>query len=134
MSVEKTARNSLICKLYDEGKTNRQIVDELWKNGYEGLSYPESVSSQLSRLKRAGRINKTRHLKEIRFTPWKIEVTEYHALRIYRNNECEYCGDPFLTGKYLICPEPNEEEVLCPFCKRIERKELAEDQKLTLVS
>lgn len=60
MSLEKTQRNELIIKLYNQGKTNRQILAGLREAGYSDLVSIGSVKMQISRLRKAGKIPKER--------------------------------------------------------------------------
>lgn len=56
MSVERRERNALIVKLWNEGKSNQEILTVLRRAGYKGLVDTHSLSGVIARLKRRGRL------------------------------------------------------------------------------
>lgn len=60
MSREKSERNRLITTLYNQGKNDREILEALLKAGFDDYKKVKSVTMQLSRLRKAGKIPKER--------------------------------------------------------------------------
>lgn len=56
MSKEKVARNRLMAECYNQGKTDREILETLLKEGFASYKSEKSISMQLSRLRQAGKI------------------------------------------------------------------------------
>lgn len=65
MTKPKTQRNELIIELYNQGKTNRQILAGLQEAGYSDLGSIASVKMQVSRLRKAGKLPQERPLSKI---------------------------------------------------------------------
>lgn len=60
MSLEKKERNRLVEALYNQGKTNKEILEELLKAGFEGYQKVQGVKMLLSRLRKLGKIPQER--------------------------------------------------------------------------
>lgn len=60
MAEEKVERNRLIATLYNQGKSNREILGELLKEGFDDYKKVGSVKMQISRLRKAGKVPKER--------------------------------------------------------------------------
>jgi len=65
MTKPKTQRNELIIDLYNQGKSDREILTGLLKAGFEDYQKVRSVSMQVSRLRKARKIPKERPLSKI---------------------------------------------------------------------
>lgn len=60
MSKQKTERNNLIIKLYGQGKSDSEILAGLLAEGFDDYQKAKSVTMQISRLRKAGKISKKR--------------------------------------------------------------------------
>ena len=60
MSLEKTERNKLIARLYNQGKSNREILSGLREAGYSDLGSVASLKMQVSKLRKAGKLPQER--------------------------------------------------------------------------
>jgi len=60
MPVAKEKRNALIVRLWNEGKSNQQILTALKKAGHKDLADVHSLSGIISGLKRAGKLPRER--------------------------------------------------------------------------
>ncbi len=60
MAKEKVERNKLIVTLYNQGKGNREILEELLKQSFDDYKKVGSVKMQVARLRKAGKIPKDR--------------------------------------------------------------------------
>jgi len=61
----KEKRNALIVRLYNEGKSNQEILTALKRAGYKDLKDTHSLSGVIARLKRRGEIPKERLQQEL---------------------------------------------------------------------
>ena len=61
----KERRNALIVRLYNEGKSNQEILTALKRAGYKDLKDTHSLSGVIARLKRRGEIPRERPQQEL---------------------------------------------------------------------
>jgi hypothetical protein len=65
MPLPKGKRNALIIRLWNEGKSNQEILTCLKRAGYKGLADTHSLSGVVSRLKRIGKLPRERPGQEL---------------------------------------------------------------------
>jgi len=65
MPQAKEKRNALIIRLWNKGKSNTEILTALKKARYKGLTDTHSLSGVISRLKRAGKLDRVRPGQEL---------------------------------------------------------------------
>ena len=58
--TEKPKRNALIIRLWNEGKSNQEILTTLKRAGYKDLKDTHSLSGVIARLKRRGELPRER--------------------------------------------------------------------------
>ena len=56
MAKEKVERNRLIATLYNQGKTDQEILEELLRKGFNDYKGVKSVGMQVARLRKAGKL------------------------------------------------------------------------------
>lgn len=56
MTKPKTQRNELIIELYNQGKTDREILAGLLEKGFDDYQKVKSLTMQVSRLRKAGKL------------------------------------------------------------------------------
>lgn len=65
MPKPKPKRKALIIKLWNQGKSNQEILTALGRAGYKGIDDAHSLSDTISRLKRRGKLPKERPQLEL---------------------------------------------------------------------
>lgn len=106
MTKPKTQRNELIIDLYNQGKTNRQILAGLLEKGFDDYQKVKSVTMQISRLRKAGKLPLKRPVTNKITTPQKSKVTKLQKDKVQKHiklqSDQKGSGKKFLPVSYRL--------------------------------
>ena len=98
MSEEKVERNAMVAKLYNQGKSNSEILEGLLKQGFEDYQKVTSVTMQISRLRKAGKIPNKRPVSKKKRKIIKQQNNKITKLQ----NDQKGSGKEFLPVSYRL--------------------------------
>jgi len=109
MAEEKVERNKLIMKLYNQGKTDQDILEGLVKAGFLDYQKVKSVGMQIARLRVAGKIPRKRpgskeKRKIIKQQPGKVYKRE-KIKTLKQQNIKTGIGKDYLPVTYYVTEE-----------------------------
>jgi len=106
MSEEKEERNKLIIKIYNQGKTDREILTGLLKAGFEDYKKVKSVTMQISRLRKAGKLPLKRPVTNKITTGQKSKVIKLQKDKVKKHTQLQSdqkgIGQEFLPVSYRL--------------------------------
>jgi len=106
MTKPKTQRNKLIIKLYNQGKTNREILKGLLEKGFNDYQKVKSVTMQISRLRKAGKLPLKRPVTDKITSGQKSKVTKLQKKKVQKHTKLQSnqrgIGKEFLPVSYRL--------------------------------
>lgn len=111
----KEKRNALIIKLFNQGKSNQEILTTLKRAGYKGIKDTHSLSGVIARLKRTGKLPKERPLSQQVDKLTNQQSTKTTSQQVYKR------------ATYYLTPEVVKEIKLLAVKKDVNTSELVRE-------
>lgn len=133
MPQPKEKRNALIIRLWNEGKTNQEILTSLKRAGYKDLVDTHSLSGVISRLKRTGKLPKERPDQGLtRIEKERIREVERGfggvvKLKVGKQVDKSISGQVHKRATYYLTPEMIKEIKLLAVQRGIDTSELVRE-------
>lgn len=106
MTKPKTQRNELIIELYNQGKTDREILAGLLEKGFDDYQKVKSVTMQVSRLRKAGKLPLKRPVTNKITSGQKSKITKLQKDKVKKITKLQSdqrgSGQEFLPVSYRL--------------------------------
>ncbi len=106
MTKPKTQRNELIIDLYNQGKSDQGILDGLLTKGFNDYQKVKSVTMQISRLRKAGKLPLKRPVTNKITSGQKRKVTKLQKEKVHKQTKLQSdqkgIGKEFLPVSYRL--------------------------------